>query len=201
MLNVAVSRAKKQFTLVVSANEQPDSNIRDLIDYIEYYQGKSEQSQISSVFDLLYEDYTKELLEFYKTHRRVSEYDSENLAYWFIHDTIAENSLAHLGILIHYPLRHLITADSNLSRDQRKYATHSWTHIDFLIYDTVSHRAKLAIEVDGTQYHKADSDQGRRDVLKDSVLSSIGLPLLRLSTAGSREKELISQALFRNIGS
>lgn len=199
LLNVAVSRAKKQFTLVVSANEQPDSNIRDLIDYIEYYQGKSETSQISSVFDLLYEDYTQELLAFYKTHRRVSEYDSENLAYWAIHDTIAEKSLAHLGILMHYPLRHLITDDSNLTRDQRKYATNSWTHIDFLIYDTVSHRAKLAIEVDGTQYHKADSDQGRRDVLKDSVLSSIGLPLLRLSTAGSWEKELVSQALFRSL--
>ena len=62
LLNVAVSRAKKQFTLVVSADEQPDSNIRDLIDYIEYYQGKSEKSEISSIYDLLYEDYTQELL-------------------------------------------------------------------------------------------------------------------------------------------
>lgn len=195
LLNVAVSRAKKQFTLVVSADEQPDSNIRDLIDYIEYYQGKSEQSEISSIFDLLYEDYTQELLNFYKTHKRVSEYDSENLTYWAISDTIKEKGFTHLGILMHYPLRHLVTAASNLTPEQRAYSSRSWTHVDFLVYDTVTHKAKLAIEVDGTQYHKIGSDQGRRDLMKDSVLAAIGLPLLRLSTAGSQEKEKIGSAL------
>ena len=198
LLNVAVSRAKKQFTLVVSADEQPDSNIRDLIDYIEYYQGNSEESKISSIFDLLYEDYTQELLDFFKTHKRVSDYDSENLTYWAIHDIIHETKNSHLGILMHYPLRHLITSASNLSPEQRAYASHSWTHVDFLIFDNVSHKAKLAIEVDGTRYHKADSDQGRRDLIKDSILNSIGLPLLRLSTAGSQEKEKIRQALIKN---
>lgn len=197
LLNVAVSRAKKQFTLVVSADEQPDSNIQDLIDYIEYYQGESEQSEISSIFDLLYEDYTQELLEFYETHNRVSEYDSENLAYWAIHDTIKEIGLNHLGVLMHYPLRHLVTSASNLTPEQRAYASRSWTHVDFLVYDSVSHKAKLAIEVDGTQYHKTSSNQGRRDVMKDSILASIGLPLLRLSTAGSQEKEKIRQALSK----
>ena len=98
---------------------------------------------------------------------------------------------------MHYPLRHLITAASNLTPEQRAYAAHPWTHIDFLIYDTVTHKSKLAIEVDGTQYHKAGSDQGRRDLIKDSVLASIGLPLLRLSTAGSQEKEKIASALTR----
>ena len=196
LLNVAVSRAKKQFTLVVSADEQPDSNLRDLIDYIEYYQGVSEQSIISSIFDLLYEDYTQELLNFYHNHKKVSEYDSENLAYWTIYDVIKENRLNHLGILIHYPLRHLVTSASNLTNEQRTYASHSWTHIDFLVYDSVSHRARLAIEVDGTRYHKTGSSQGQRDLLKDSVLASIGLPLLRLSTAGSQEKERIAQALI-----
>lgn len=196
LLNVAVSRAKKQFTLVVSSEEQPDSNIRDLIDYIEYYQGKGEESEISSIYDLLYEDYTQELLNFYKTHSRVSEYDSENLTYWTIHEAIEEQG-AHLGILMHYPLRHLVTSASNLSSEQRVYASHSWTHVDFLIYDTVSHKAKLAIEVDGTRYHKTGSDQKRRDIMKDSVLASIGLPLLRLSTAGSQEKEKIVQAISR----
>lgn len=199
LLNVAVSRAKKQFTLVVSAEEQPDSNIRDLIDYIEYYQGKSEQSEISSIFDLLYEDYTQELLNFYKTHKRVSEYDSENLTYWAISDTIKEKGFTHLGILMHYPLRHLVTAASNLTPEQRAYSCRSWTHIDFLVYDSVTHKAKLAIEVDGTQYHKTGSDQGRRDLMKDSVLATIGLPLLRLSTAGSQEKEKIARALTRSI--
>ena len=197
LLNVAVSRAKKQFTLVVSADEQPDSNIRDLIDYIEYYQGECEHSQISSIFDLLYEDYTQELVEFYKTHPRKSKFDSENLTYWAIRKEIEKRGLQHLGILMHYPLRHLITPSSTLTEEQRRYASHPWTHLDFLIYDTVSHKARLAIEVDGTRYHKADSDQGRRDALKDSVLESIGLTLLRLSTAGSQEGEKIGLALSK----
>ena len=195
---MAVSRAKKQFTLVVSADEQPDSNIRELIEYIEYYQGKSVESEISSIFDLLYGDYTQELLNFYKTHKRVSEFDSENLAYWAIRDAIQEKGIQHIGILMHYPLRHLVTSASNLTREQRVYASHSWTHIDFLLYDTVTHKAKLAIEVDGTQYHKNDSVQRQRDVNKDAVLSSIGLPLLRLSTAGSLEKERIALELTNN---
>lgn len=199
LLNVAVSRAKKQFTLVVSADEQPDSNIRNLIDYIEYYQGESEQSAISSIYDLLYEDYTQALLDFYKTHKRISEYDSENLTYWAINDTIKDKGLPHLGILIHYPLRHLVTTISNLTLEQRAYASHPWTHIDFLVYDTVTHKAKLAIEVDGAKYHRAGSDQSRRDQMKDIVLTAIGLPILRLSTAGSLEKEKIALALTRNI--
>lgn len=195
LLNVAVSRAKKQFTLVVSANEHGESNIQNLIDYIEYYQGKSEQSKISSVFDLLYKDYTQELLKFYKTHKRVSQFDSENLMFWTIQETMSEYGITHLGTLLHYPLRHLITSSSVLSAEQRAFANRPWTHIDFLIYDTVSHKAKLAIEVDGTQYHKADSVQGHRDALKDEVLQAIGLPLLRLSTAGSLEKDKIAHCL------
>lgn len=195
LLNVAVSRAKKQFTLVVSAEEQPDSNIATLIDYIEYYQGGSQQSQISSIFDLLYDGYSQDLLRFYQTHKRVSEFDSENLAYWTIHDVLKQEGLTNLSILMHYPLRHLITSASQLTDEERAYASHPWTHIDFLIFDTVSHRAKLAIEVDGTQYHRADSKQGERDVMKNSVLASIGLPLLRLSTAGAQEKEQIIRSL------
>ena len=93
LLNVAVSRAKKQFTLVVSADDQPDTNIQDLIDYIEYYQGQSDQSEISSIFDLLYRDYSQELIRFYQTHRRVSDYDSENLVYWAIRDVLKEQGL------------------------------------------------------------------------------------------------------------
>ena len=199
LLNVAVSRAKKQFTLVVSAEDQPDSNIQNLIDYIEYYQGGRIQSDISSIYDLLYQDYTQDLLAYYKTHRKVSEYDSENLTYWAIRETLEEKGFVHLDILMHYPLRHLVTSDSNLTPEQRAYASRSWTHLDFLIYDTVSHKAKLAIEVDGTQYHRRGSHQGQRDAIKDSILKAIGLPLLRLSTNGSQEKEKIAQALSNNM--
>ena len=100
---------------------------------------------------------------------------------------------------MHYPLRLLITSATNLTPEQKQYASRSWTHLDFLVYDTVSHKAKLAIEVDGNQFHHAESIQGQRDSLKNTILSSIGLPLLRLSTTGSQEKEKIAQALTQRI--
>jgi len=132
LLNVAVSRAKKQFTLVVSSDEQPDSNIQDLIDYIEYYQDGVQQSRISSIFDLLYEENTKDLLHFYETHKKVSEFDSENLAYWAIRKVLEEQGYVHFDVLMHYPLRYLITPESGLTEEQRAYASRSWTHLDFL---------------------------------------------------------------------
>ena len=59
LLNVAVSRAKKRLILVASGNEQPaDSNIGDLISYIEYNNFQAVESEIYSVFDLLYQQYT-----------------------------------------------------------------------------------------------------------------------------------------------
>ena len=146
---------------------------------------------------MLYEDYSKELERFYETHKKVSEFDSENLTYWATQEELKEKGYEHLSVLIHYPLRYLITPESPLTNEQHTYASRAWTHLDFLFYDTVSHKAKLAIEVDGTQYHKGDSVQEKRDRTKDSILESIGLPLLRLSTAGSGEKEKIARALSR----
>ena len=60
LLNVAVSRAKKKFILAVTGNEIKDSNIRDLVDYITYYNGEVKESQICSIFDILYGQYAEE---------------------------------------------------------------------------------------------------------------------------------------------
>ena len=80
LLNVAVSRAKSQFYLVVSGNEQPkDCNISDLIAYIEYNNGTVSTSKIHSIFDYLYEQYTDARIAYLKKHKKISEYDSENL--------------------------------------------------------------------------------------------------------------------------
>ena len=53
-MNVAVSRAKKKFILAVTGNDIKDSNIRDLVDYITYYNAEVKESQICSIFDILY---------------------------------------------------------------------------------------------------------------------------------------------------
>lgn len=85
LLNVAISRAKEKLYLVVSGNKQTaDSNIKDLISYIEYNNFTVYQSNLYSVFDYLYIQYTKSRIKFLKKHAKISEYDSENLMYALI---------------------------------------------------------------------------------------------------------------------
>lgn len=195
LLNVAISRAKEQFVLVTSAQEQPDSNIQDLIRYIEYWSGGREESRLRSVFDLLYSSYTEERLAFLSRHRRVSEYDSENIMYGFLEDLFIRKGMANYGVLLQYPLGRLAGSRGSLSDEEWAFATCSWSHIDFLIYNKLTHNALLAIEVDGYQFHNPAVSQYKRDAIKDRILDSIGIPLLRLSTTGNSEKEKILGAL------
>jgi hypothetical protein len=51
----------------------------DLIAYIEYNNGTVSTSKIHSIFDYLYEQYTDARIAYLKKHKKISEYDSENL--------------------------------------------------------------------------------------------------------------------------
>lgn len=196
LLNVAISRAKKRLCLVVSGNEQPaDSNISDLISYIEYNNFQSVQSDIYSVFDYLYQQYTAERLRFLERHRRVSQYDSENLMYATIMDVLAGHPDLPLGVICHQPLNMLIRDPKYLNDAECKYAMNTATHVDFLIYNRMSKKPIFAIEVDGFHYHKEGSKQHERDRMKDRILELYGIPLVRFSTTGSGEKERFEQML------
>ena len=200
LLNVAISRAKQKFCLVVSGNEQPkDCNIADLLAYIEYNNCTVTDSNIHSIFDLLYDQYAEARLAYLKEHKRISEYDSENLTYAMLEQIIKENAeFCHLGIVCHQPLRQLLRDMSLLSDDDRNYALHPKTHIDFLLYNRVSKQPVLAIETDGYQHHKSGTEQSVRDKKKNRILATYGIPLLRLSTIGSNERKQIEEKL-RNI--
>ena len=197
LLNVAISRAKKCFCLVVSGNEQErQGNIKELIDYIEYNNFSVTDSKINSIFDYLYSHYTAERIAFLSTHRNISEYDSENLTYSLIENILHEiPTFSHLGILCHTPLRTIIKDWSLLNEEERKYISHYATHLDFLIINHVTKKPILAIETDGYTFHHHTTDQHRRDLLKNHILDVYGLPFLRLSTTDSGEKEKIIAAL------
>ena len=199
LLNVAISRAKQKFCLVVSGNEQPkDCNIADLLAYIEYNNCTVTDSNIHSIFDLLYDQYTEARLAYLKEHKRISEYDSENLTYAMLEQIIVENAeFCHLGIVCHQPLRQLLRDVSLLSDDERTYALHPRTHIDFLLYNRVSKQPVLAIETDGYQHHKEGTTQSVRDEKKNSILATYGIPLLRLSTIGSNERQQVESTLTK----
>ena len=196
LLNVAISRAKKQLCLVVSGNVQPkDSNIFDLISYIEYNNFSVIESKIYSVFDYLYQQYTQSRMEFLKRHKRISNYDSENLMYALIKDTLQEKELTFLDVICHQQLNMLIRNHDLLDDEELKYAMHPSTHLDFLIYNRISKKPILAIEVDGFHFHKEGTRQAERDKMKNRILELYEIPYLRFATNGSGEKEKLSEKL------
>lgn len=82
-----------------------------------------------------------------------------------------------------------------LTEEERQYAHDPLTHVDFLLFNQMDKQPVLAIEVDGTGFHEAGSKQAERDIKKNSILEKCAVPLLRLRTDGSGEKEKIRNAL------
>ena len=142
MLNVAVSRAKKKLRLVISGTAQnEDSNIRDLVAYMKYQNGQEVDSEVYSVFDLMYQEYTKERLEYLQKHRKISEYDSENLMYAALTDLLESMPDLGLKVACHQSLRLLFRDSFRMTEEERLYASRSGTHVDFLLYNPVSKKS------------------------------------------------------------
>ncbi len=201
LINVAVSRAKKKLMLVVTGNVQAkEHNITDLIDYIQYNNFEIVDSKIYSIFDYLYKQYTEERKAYLQKHKKVSEYDSENLLCSLIDEIIADNKYSSLDVVCHFPLNMLIRNPKLLNEQECKYAMNPATHLDFLIFNRIGKRPVLAIEVDGYEYHKEDTVQASRDLLKNHILELYEIPLLRFKTNGSGEKEKIIEMLEKLVG-
>ena len=197
LLNVAISRAKKRFALIVSGNEQPeDSNIGQLISYIQYNNFEIVNSKIYSVFDYLYQQFTEARVKFLEKHAKISEYDFENLMFHMLKDIVKDNPQLILELACHVSLRTLIRNSDLLTEDEKLFKNRSGSHVDFLLYNKISKKPILAIEVDGFAYHQnGGEEQQRRDRLKDSILRKYDIPLLRLPTNGSLERLRIEKAL------
>ena len=195
LLNVAVSRAKKHFSLIVNGEEQAESNIKALMEYIATCNGEIFHGNIRSVFDALYGQYKEERKRFLSEHNNISQYVSEDLMVSLLDDITSSHDGQQYGWLFQYPLYNLISENTELTEEEKVYASRSWTLVDFLLYDRTTKRPKLVIEVDGTSFHQFGSKQWERDQLKDSILFKCGIHLLRLSTDGSNEREKILEYL------
>lgn len=203
LLNVAVSRAKKKLILVVTGNEQnKERNIMDLIDYIQYNNFEVVESNVYSIFDYLYKQYTKERKLFLNKNNRKLEYDSENLMYTLLEEILKNDDYKMLDFVCHFPVNMLIKNPYLLNDDECLYAMNPATHVDFLVYNRVSKRAILAIEVDGYAFHQKETAQAKRDLLKNHIFELYYIPLLRFTTTGSGEREKIINMLNKilNIG-
>ena len=200
MLNVAVSRAVKSLTVVTSRDPQNDrTNYGDLARYIEYNNCAVIESAVYSVFDLLYQGYAEQRRAFLKKHGRVSEYDSENLLYAVIQEILQKEEFAFADCAAHVSLVNLVKNYSILTEEETAYARNPLTHVDFLLFRRMDKSPLLAVEVDGTAFHAAGSTQAGRDETKNRIFELCGIPLLRLRTDESGEKERIEQGLRATI--
>ena len=195
MLNVAVSRAKNRLRLVVSDESNENTNVGDLVKYIQYNNFEIVNSDIYSVFDLLYKDYTEQRNKYLKKHKRISEYDSENLMYLLIKDVLKKKAFKKLDVIIHQPLNMLIHNPKKLNDEECKYTMNSATHLDFLIFNTLDKIPVLAIEVDGYKFHEEGTKQAGRDIMKNEILDKYNIPLLRFKTNGSQERKNLESKL------
>ncbi len=187
MLNVAVSRAVHSLAVITSQDPRNDqTNYGDLARYIEYNNFEIIQSQIYSVFDMLYQGYAEQRREYLQKHKRVSEYDSENLMHSVIQEILSDEPFSSIGCAVHFSLATLVKDYAPLTEEERKYARNPLTHVDFLLFNQMDKQPVLAIEVDGGS-HKSGSKQAERDAKKNSVLKKCAILLHRLRTDGSGE--------------
>lgn len=133
-------------------------------------------------------------MQYLKDKKKISSYDSENIAYNEIKN-ILKNYYNNLDISTHIPLSRILNNTNLLNKDELNYINNELTHIDFIIYNKMDKKPILAIEVDGYTYHKKSKAQNKRDKLKNEILEKYEISLLRLSTVGSDEKNIIKDKL------
>lgn len=200
LLNVAISRAKTHLYVVTNSNKMPkESNLAQLIDYVRYNNFEVRQSEVSSVFDLLYKQYTSQRLDSLANKPVVSDYISENLFYNTLMEAITALGLVHIDVLCHYPVVRFISDWSLLTEEEKAFASNRLSHVDFLVYNSLTKRPLLAIEVDGWYYHKRQGGQVTRDALKDKLLAKLGLPLHRILTTDTVNVESLKALLSSSL--
>ena len=181
----------RKHLIIIKGKDQTDS-----VASFRFQDGKCDV--VYSVFDMLYQGYAEQRRAYLQKHKRISEYDSENLMYSVIQEVLAEEAFSSIGCAEHVSLATLVKDYEPLTAEESKYARNPLTHVDFLLFNQMDKRPVLAIEVDGTGFHEAGSKQAERDIKENSILEKCAVPLLRLRTDGSGEKEKIRNALKRD---
>lgn len=198
MINVAVSRAIKQFVLVTDYELffKYGNEIRDLIRYMQYntLDKAIVESNIVSVFDLLYREYSPKLNAIKRKMRKNMRYASEEVLRVLLQTILSEPQYASYDYAQGVLLCNLINDTEKLSEEELSFINHR-ASVDFVVYYKQDKSCKLIIEVDGFAFHENNPEQLKRDALKDAILSKYELNFLRLATNGSGEKEKIRNAL------
>ncbi|TKC58515.1 DUF2726 domain-containing protein [Pedobacter hiemivivus] len=200
LINVAVSRAVKEFIVVKPASmDLPHgTNIGDMIRYICYTTDPNEtivKGSICSVFDLLYKEYNKAFTSFRLSNKNIRGSAAELIIHKLLSENILSNNtqFSSIDMVREYRLNDLVRDFQPFSEDEIRFIR-SNSRIDFLLYNKIDKTPVLAIEVDGVAFHDNEL-QRERDSKKNHILAVIGLPVLRLSTDGHHEETRIIESL------
>lgn len=198
MINVAVSRAIKQFVLVTDHDLffKKGKDIGDLIRYIQYntLDRNVIESNIVSVFDLLYRQYSGKLIPLKAKMNQSARYQSEEALRVLLEDILTKPQYNRYTYVQGMLLRNLLNTVDLLTPEELNLVNNR-SSLDFVIYYRQDRACALVVEVDGFAYHENNPEQLRRDALKDAILTKYGVPILRLATNGSRERERIQRVL------
>lgn len=200
MVNVAVSRAKNQFTLVTGDDVFTANNghIAALIRYVEYYAQDDQivRAPVVSAFDLLYREYDQSLEWLHaKLNANDSQYKSEQIVAQLLRS--AMSNPPYQALMFHTQVRlNQVAASTNPALTEREQAfMHNRASCDFVLYFKVGKTPLGVIEVDGGSHNRPA--QAERDTLKNSILAKSDIPILRLRTVESRIEERIAEFLAR----
>ncbi|MCI8272904.1 MAG: AAA family ATPase [Clostridia bacterium] len=187
MVNVAVSRAIDQFVVVTDNKlfNEYGKEIKSLLKYIKYNEMDSEiiESQIVSVFDLLYKEYSKKLNGLSKNllHRR--KYKSEDIMDTILYNEFLKEDYRDYKYTGEYLLRELLKDVDNLNDNERQYINNR-ASVDFVIFNKMDNKPVLLIEVDGFQFHANKPEQLVKDEMKNNIARKNNIKLLRFETGG-----------------
>lgn len=204
LINVAVSRAQKRFTLVTGDGVFSGNNkyVAALVRYMTYYASTTQvyHSPVISAFDLLYEEYDRRL-DSLRTRLDPSDspHRSEQIAMRLIKDVLRQTTYA--GIVVHQQilLKQLVTDVDNRFNSRQRELMAQGSSCDFVFYFRVGKQPFAVIEVDGGSHYAPE--QQERDICKEEILAACALPLLRLRTIDSGVEEKIAAFLVKSMQS
>ncbi|MEG2330141.1 AAA domain-containing protein, partial [Anaerorhabdus sp.] len=194
MLNVALSRARKRVKLIVSKDEEyRNTNIGDFIRYVRYNNCEVSESNIYSVFDLLYKCRENDKIEYLKGKKLVSKFDSENITYNLILEIL--HQFPELDVEFDVRLNRIFRKYNRLNEEEKRFVLNANTHVDFLFYRKIDKSIFLALEVDGYKYHKEGSEQRKRDEMKDRIFKHYNLKIVRFLTNDELNENVLTRVL------
>lgn len=198
MVNVAVSRAQNNFTLVTGDDVFAANNghIAALVRYMEYYaeEGLIHRAPVISAFDLLYKEYDQSLERLNSRLRSEdSEFKSEQIVAQILRETLAQKDYRLLNFHSQIPLLQLASSTNEGLTERELQLMKNGSTCDFVVYFKVGKTPVGVIEVDGGDHDKPE--QADRDARKNSILQKSNIPILRLRTVESHIEDKIAAFL------